>query len=170
MKLTNEIRRRWVGDIMSTIPDTGFKAAAADLIREWAINRLPDEQLANIARDPRQQKWLAHGSFSTPLWDFGDIDAVSDTWFVDTRKENPRLWKRLTALAEKEMAVSVKRKNVRMKLEALAAAHNTIKQLADAAPAFAQFLPSKPQPMVSTPPMNMGEIVKELRKLGWQKG
>lgn len=157
MRLTETLREAFVRAAMADVPSVDYDTQIADKARRMSIANMPEWL---------QDACAKHKELLGYLRTVSDWDSGASFFTAGPRTaENTAELRELRRLANRQKD---DRRALSNKLESVAAACNTTKQLADALPEFAKYLPKENAADRSVPAV--ANVVAEFVKAGWPKG
>lgn len=154
MRLTETRRDAFVRAVMADVPRVDYETMIADEARRMSIANMP-KWLQDVCAEHKELLDYLH---TTSDWESG----ASFFSAGPRTAENKADLARLVDLLAKQRAA---RQDLEGKLRGAARGCNTVKQLADALPEFAKYLPKKNAVDRSVPAM--ANVVADFMKAGW---
>lgn len=169
-RLTNDVRTAFVAGVMADVPSVDYQAKIRSAVNKAATAALPSA-IKKILADEELAKFITirgftlNRHFGVPNGEYLSfrLPAPSDEW----------LEKIATAQAEPFIKQWVEQDaryhDLRNKLQTIAHHCTTIKQLSEAFPEFAKYLPRDDATATRNLPA-LANVVSEFVKAGWPKG
>ena len=170
MKLTNNMRDSFVTAVMADVPHVDFETRIRDAVNMAHAAALP-APVKKMLADEDLREYLGERYASIARVDGAPpgvhisfrLSAPSDDWLEDLVANASRdLIKQWAAQEETHISLS-------QKLRAVARTSTTVKQLRDAFPEFAKYMPADEAEACRTLPA-VANVVADFVKAGWPKG
>jgi hypothetical protein len=173
MRLTNTIRNAFVRSVLNDVPKVDYKEKAEKIIREAAIEALPDK-VREVYDDKKLREYVTncylgyHSNAIIPNL-HKLIPSIQIPGLTGTP---PRFGKeiidKLTQLFNLNEAQTTKHSALEIKLRAIAFSVNTKKALVELLPEFEKYLPSE-DPVVNRSLPTITNVISEFKQAGWPK-
>lgn len=157
MRLTGTLREAFVRSVLADVPSVDYETQIADEARRMSIANMPKWLQDACAKHKELLSYLR----TTSDWGSGASFFTAGPRTAENKADLARL---VDLRAEQRAA----RQELKDKLTNVARGCNTVKQLADALPEFAKYLPKENAIDRSVPAA--ANVVAEFVKAGWPKG
>lgn len=154
MRLTETLRKAFVRAVMADVPRVDYDTMIADEARRMSIANMPKWLQDACAKHKELLGYLR----TTSDWESGASFFTAGPRTAENKAD-------LARLVERRAQQRAERQGLEGKLTDAARGCNTVKQLADALPEFAKYLPKENAVDRSVPAM--ANVVAEFMKAGW---
>jgi hypothetical protein len=173
VRLTNEIRDAFVSAVMNDVPQDDkatMQIEAHKIVLDAALAKTP-AAVRKLWVESADRVWIQTNTHSFRHKRQSCFDGVA--YPADNRyaalQLSPKDQARVDALCDAVIASDEKRAKLRSTIRATAYGFTTRKQLAEALPEFAKYLPEALPPVDRTVPV-LANVVAEFVQAGWPKG
>lgn len=163
MRLTNFIRDSFIRAAMADVPTVNYQEQAEKIAREFMKKEFA-RVFPKIDMNGEANAWLEKCSLDLP-GSLGRIYTINPHYSY--LKDKP-VWEELTALAKLHTEQNVQHKNLRERLQGVAYACTTRKQLLEALPEFESYLPEEEAKAAKNLPA-LANVLSDFVKAGWPK-
>lgn len=164
MRLTNYMRDAFITAAMNDVPKVAYNEQAEKLAREH-LKKTFETIFPGIDSNGPANSWLEKCSVSLP-GSLQNIYAIAPSYRV--LETDPKIWPKLSDIAEKHKAQNKALQDLRDKLRNVAYSCTTRKALADALPEFEKYLPEDEAKAIRSLPV-VTNVVADFVKAGWPK-
>lgn len=164
MRLTQTMRDAYVRSIMNDLPKTDYRELANKEVRAAVAARFAREFPGMDIDSDVARNWLNHSgtSLPNPLGYYYDLVPRSFSY-----RDDPELAAKLNAFAARHKDQERVHNELEYKIKGAARACTTRKQLAEAMPEFARYLPEEEAAAIRTLPAVVN-LVSEFTAAGWE--
>lgn len=163
MRLTNDIRREFVKNVMADVPRSDYASQIEQVLLDDAVAQLPPPVRA-LWDDPKLRKYVIEDNF----W-LNDVSIFSPDVPCSCEGRLPFTEKavdQVIALKRLEDAQTEAHNDLRLRLNAIVKSCGTSESLAKKLPEFEKYIPSAAAP--STLPV-LANLAADFMKAGWPK-
>lgn len=165
MRLTNDIRDRFVASVMADTPAVDYQGMAQDMVEKWLSCEL-DKVFPELDwGSPDRKKWLHACSVRMPgclrafYTNIPGYDYVSEA--------APQLWGELVKISDKLAAQTATHAKLKAAISKVAYGATTTKALAELLPEFSKYIPAERAPSKLLPATT--GVVDAFKAAGWPK-
>lgn len=163
MRLTNFLRDAFVRAAMADVPKVNYQEQAEKIAREFMKKEFA-RVFPKIDMNGEANDWLEKSSLEMP-GSLGRIYTITPSYGY---LKNKPVWEELTALAKLHTEQNQKHKDLEHRLQGVAYACNTRKQLVEALPEFEAYLPAEEAKAAQNLPA-LANVLSDFVKAGWPK-
>ena len=162
MKLTNQIRDKFIKSVMSDVPYVDYQAQAQEMAENWLTQQM--NAIFPGVDIEKAKPWLERNSVYMP----GKLKCFyTYAPHFDHLRTNTSLWTKLESIEKKLREQNEKRERLSEQLRGCAYGVTTIKALSELLPEFAHYLPSEATPAKMLPATT--GVVDAFHAAGWPK-
>lgn len=166
MRLTKIHKQTYVMSILQDTPKINYETLLHDLIKQ-DIKAIVMKEFPSLKyEDMQKSKFFKHGYYSFYSYDLG-IASVFLRPYWDDYEPSPDIEILISDLLLKARQQQESRHQLKEKLQSVVKGCNTLKQLANALPEFAAYLPTDEIKTYNTPALC--SIVEDFKAAGWPK-
>jgi Glu-tRNA(Gln) amidotransferase subunit E-like FAD-binding protein len=166
MRLTNFLRDSFIRAAMADVPSVDYEEQAHKYAKEELLKKLP-EKIRAIAKDTELSQWLNREYISMPMHinNFYGFTAINNNGVL---KGDSAIYTKLEELSRLKVEQAKQRQELESKLQNVAYACTTRKQLLEALPEFKQYLPEEEAKAAKNLPA-LANVLSDFVKAGWPK-
>lgn len=168
-RLTNDMRNTFIAKVMEDVPQVDYEQKIRDAVNKAAFAALP-KQVKALYDNPETRGYVNIANDNLYRSDRNVPRSVSFSLPARNDKELEKIVRAASdALLDQWIEQEKQRRSLKEKLRAVAFHCTTLKQLADAFPEFARYLPKDELDATRNLPA-LANVVSDFVKAGWPKG